>query len=839
MKQNTAEAWLMERSRKYGPVSKMHIFGAPTVFLHGQGASKFMYTSDVLSSQNPSSSLRIYGKRYLFELSGNEHKRIRGALVSFLKPDVLKQSVGKMDEEIRSQIRMQWHGKQKISVMPFMKTLSFNIMSSFIVGIEQGSRRERLKQLFYRIVEGALTVPINFPFTSFSRSIKARAKIRAITLELIHEKRAALEQLQASPQKDLLTCLIALRNEDNSPMLSDEEIVDNAIFTMVAGHDTTSVLLTFLIKLLASDASIHASIVQEQEEIAKSKAPGELLTWDDLLRMKYTWSVAMETLRMYPPSFFTFRKAVKDFEYEGFHIPKGWQVMGASFTTHMNDSIFPNASEFDPARFEKQQLSLAAMDPLIFIIFLFLLILPLYFLLTKKSSKRVPPGSLGLPIIGQSLSLLRAMKQNTAEAWLIERIRKYGPVSKMNVFGTPSVFLHGQAANKFMYTSHDSFLSNQQPSSIRRILGERNIFELTGHDHKRVRGALVSFLKPEVLKQYVGRMDEDIRSEISKHWQDKQKISVMPFIKTLTFNIMSSLIMGIEQGSRRDRLKQHFHHILDGLLSVPINLPFTNFNRSLKARVEIRDLLMELVHEKRAALDQQKASPQQDLLTCLINLRNDDNSAMFSDEEIVDNAVLTIFAGYDTNSILLTFLIRLLASDASIHANILQEQEEIAKSKALGELLTWDDLIRMKYTWSVAMETLRMYPPGLLHIRKVMKDIEYEGFLIPKGWQLTVAPFMTHMDDSIFPNASEFDPAHFQKQASIPPYSFTTFGGGPRICPGNEFAKIETLVTIHYLVTRFSWKLSSPDVSFSRDPFPSFKNGLEILIQPKITTKLN
>ncbi|XP_065875454.1 taxane 10-beta-hydroxylase-like [Euphorbia lathyris] len=273
------------------------------------------------------------------------------------------------------------------------------------------------------------------------------------------------------------------------------------------------------------------------------------------------------------------------------------------------------------------------MDPLILIItFSFLLILPLYFLLKTKSPKRVPPGSLGLPIIGQSLSLLRALNQDTAGTWLKERSRKYGPVSKMNVFGSPTVFIHGPAASKFIYTSN--CVSSETPSSVRKIFGERGIFELSGYEHKRVRAALVSFLKPEVLKQYVGKMDQEIRTQIKIHWNGKEKISAMPFMETLTFNIMSSFIVGIEQGTRRESLNKFFHHILDGLLSVPINLPFTKFNRSLKSRSKIENIIAELIQEKRAALEQQKTSPQQDLLTSLISLRNEDNSPMLSDEDI-------------------------------------------------------------------------------------------------------------------------------------------------------------------------------------------------------------
>lgn len=87
------------------------------------------------------------------------------------------------------------------------------------------------------------------------------------------------------------------------------------------------------------------------------------------------------------------------------------------------------------------------------------------------------------------------------------------------------------------------------------------------------------------------------------------------------------------------------------------------------------------------------------------------------------------------------------------------------------------------------------------------------------------------MDEELFPDPSKFDPSRFEKQA--PPFSFVPFGGGPRSCPGYEFARMESLVVIHYLVTKFSWKLSRSDNSFSRKPFPVFKHGLPVALEPK------
>lgn len=158
----------------------------------------------------------------------------------------------------------------------------------------------------------------------------------------------------------------------------------------------------------------------------------------------------------------------------------------------------------------------------------FLLALPLFLLLLKKrrASKKLPPGSLGLPIIGQSLELLRAMRANTAEKWVVERANKYGPISKLSLFGKPTVFIYGQAANKFVFTSDSSMLTNQQTHSVRQILGDHNLLELCGSDHKCIRDALVSFLKPDSLKLYVCKMEEEVRMHLQIHWKGKGVVKV-------------------------------------------------------------------------------------------------------------------------------------------------------------------------------------------------------------------------------------------------------------------------------------------------------------------------
>ncbi|KAK3199670.1 hypothetical protein Dsin_023085 [Dipteronia sinensis] len=436
------------------------------------------------------------------------------------------------------------------------------------------------------------------------------------------------------------------------------------------------------------------------------------------------------------------------------------------------------------------------------------------------------------------------MKANTAEKWIEQRIRKYGPISKLSLFGKPTVFVYGPAANKFVFNGDSSTIANQQPKSIRMILGDRCLVELSGQDHKRVRDALVSFLKPESLKKYLETIDGEIREHLKLHWHGKEHVTVLPLMKTLTFNIICSLLFGLRRGAERDQFVSNFETMLAGMWSVPVNLPFTRYNGSLKASAIVQNMLKDLIQEKKKKLEYKTASPHQDLITCLLSIRDENGQEVITEKEIVHNVMLVMVAGHDTSSVLITFLIRLLAKDPAVYAAVLQEQEEIAKGKSMGEFLTWEDLTKMKYTWRVAMETLRMIPPVFGGFRKTLKASNSNSFLSIIAWlsladvllihfQIFWDTNMTHMDDSIFPEPSKFDHSRFENQSSIPPYCYLPFGAGYRICPGYEFARIETLLVIHRLVTQFTWKLQCSDNAFSRDPIPVPTKGLPIQIVPK------
>ncbi|PWA46741.1 cytochrome P450 [Artemisia annua] len=209
----------------------------------------------------------------------------------------------------------------------------------------------------------------------------------------------------------------------------------------------------------------------------------------------------------------------------------------------------------------------------------------------------------------------------------------------------------------------------------------------------------------------------------------------------------------------------------------------------MRARSRIIDRLIPIIRKKREDLREGRANAGSDILSSLIDvkMRNED---VINEEMIVDNFVTLMIAGHDTSAILLSLMVWKLSKVPEIHQNIFEEQMEIQKEIKGREdqNLTWGDIQKMKYTWRVAQELMRIIPPVFGSFRKVVKDTSFGGFNIPKGWQVFWCAYNTDMDNDIFVNPKDFDPSRFETNGSkpIPPYAYIPFGGGQHSCIGTN-----------------------------------------------------
>ncbi|GMY10430.1 taxadiene 5-alpha hydroxylase-like [Fagus crenata] len=291
--------------------------------------------------------------------------------------------------------------------------------------------------------------------------------------------------------------------------------------------------------------------------------------------------------------------------------------------------------------------------------------------LSKSRTKNLPKGSLGYPLIGETLGFLRAQTQDRGQDWIDERILKHGSVFKTSLMGSPTVVIIGKAGNKFILGAEDDVFAAKQPVTAEAIFGKESILELTGFRYRMVKGAMMSFLKPESLQNYLKEMDELVKRLLLIKTKETDTIKAVTFMKKLTFTIAFNILFGIKDECTRDALFEDFNLVFKAIWSLPVNFPGTVYWRGLKARSRIVDRILPILRKKNEELSSGILSPTSDVISSMLALR-DQNQQPIGHHAIIDNCITLVIASHDTSTILISLMIWKLARDPEIYKKVLE-----------------------------------------------------------------------------------------------------------------------------------------------------------------------
>ncbi|PSR85464.1 Beta-amyrin 28-oxidase [Actinidia chinensis var. chinensis] len=463
--------------------------------------------------------------------------------------------------------------------------------------------------------------------------------------------------------------------------------------------------------------------------------------------------------------------------------------------------------------------------------FVLFVTLSLHFLFYRqKAGANLPPGRTGFPIVGENLEFLATGWKGHPEKFIFDRIAKYSSyVFRTSLFGSPTIVLCGSAGNKFLFSNENKLVQSWWPNSVNKIFPSSTQTS-SKEESIRLRKMLPNFLKPEALRRYIGVMDVVASRHFASDWENKDQVMTFSLTKHYTFRLACRLLVSLEDPRHVAKFEDPFGVLVAGVLSIPIDLPGTPFNRGIKASKFIRKELVTIIKQRKIDLAEGKASPTQDILSHML-LTSDENGKFMHDMDIADKILGLLLGGHDTASSACASIVKYLAELPEVYEGVYKEQLEIAKSKGPGELLNWDDIHKMKYSWNVAREAMRLAPPVQGAFREAINDFMYNGFSIPKGSKIYWSANSTHKNAEFFPEPMKFDPSRFEGSGPAP-NTFVPFGGGPRMCPGNEYARLEILVFMHHLVKRFKWEKMIPDEKIVVTPMPKPEKGLPIRLFP-------
>ncbi|MGB1466251.1 MAG: cytochrome P450, partial [Alcanivorax nanhaiticus] len=410
-----------------------------------------------------------------------------------------------------------------------------------------------------------------------------------------------------------------------------------------------------------------------------------------------------------------------------------------------------------------------------------------------NSHLKAIPGDRGLPVIGHTLALMKDPVHVARQ-----RYQQFGPISWIGAFGLRMVQMVGPDANQFVMMNRGDLFSNHDGWDY--FIGKffhRGIMLLDFEEHKWHRKIMQQAFNRDVLKGYLQRMGPHIEAGIQP-WEKILDFHVLNAVKQLTLDLATDVFMGYELGREADSINKAFiDTVRAGTALIRVNVPGGRWAKGLKGRKVLETFFRKELPAKRASKDS-------DLFSVLCHATTEDGH-QFSDDDVVNHMIFLMMAAHDTSTITLSTLFYYLAKNPQWQERLREESQALNKT-----CIEYDDLAALEGIGLAMKEALRLCSPVPSMPRRTVKDVEFNGYLIPKGSFISVSPYFTHFMEEYWPEPEKFDPERFseaRREDKVHPYAWVPFGGGAHKCIGLHFAEMQVKAILHQVLLNYRWSV--------------------------------
>jgi cytochrome P450 len=424
-----------------------------------------------------------------------------------------------------------------------------------------------------------------------------------------------------------------------------------------------------------------------------------------------------------------------------------------------------------------------------------------------------PPSPKGLPLLGNLLAFGKDQL-----GFVTRTARDHGDIVALNFAGWPALLLGDMdGIEKVLVKDHRHFIKHKFIWRHVTALFGNGLLTSEGDLWHRQRRLAAPAFAGQQLQAY----DQDIVAltrRMLDRWTDGQITDIHPEMMKLTLRIAAKAFFDSEVEQDIADIDHALNDLVVEMESrfkrpflIPDAVPLPGHLRYRKAIRTVERVVSRMISERR----ENGIEGRRDFLSRLMAAR-DDSGAPMSDRLLRDEAVTLLLAGHETTALALSWTWFLLGQHPEADARMATEIAEVAS----GRPLTYEDLPRLKYTESVVMESMRLYPPAWIIGRESTGYFELGGFTFAPGTMVLISPWVLHRDPRYFEEPDTFRPERWMGNLAhqLPRFAYMPFGGGPRICIGQRFATMEAVMALATMAQCFTaqW-LSDHRVK----PFPS------------------
>ncbi|XP_064459224.1 cytochrome P450 4C1-like isoform X2 [Ornithodoros turicata] len=308
-------------------------------------------------------------------------------------------------------------------------------------------------------------------------------------------------------------------------------------------------------------------------------------------------------------------------------------------------------------------------------------------------------------------------------------------------------------------------------------------------------------------------------------------VDIVPFMSNLTLDIICETAMGVKIGAIQDEGTPYVKavKVVSGSFLARVVRPYfwrdsifylTETGREIKKNVEfLHKFTTEIIHARKKEYMQGISTIETNYTNTIGRKRRTafldtlvsyhlENPA-FTENGIREEVDTFMFEGHDTTAMGISFTLYLLGLHKDVQDMVVKELQSIFNDD--DRLPTVEDLKQMKYLECVIKESHRLYPPVPIIGRDIEEDMEFDGYMLPKGCTVNLFIYCLHRNETWFPKPEEFRPERFlpENSAARHPYAYVPFSAGSRNCIGQRFALQEEKTAISTILRHFS--LHSPD----------------------------
>jgi cytochrome P450 len=381
--------------------------------------------------------------------------------------------------------------------------------------------------------------------------------------------------------------------------------------------------------------------------------------------------------------------------------------------------------------------------------------------------------------------LLATIKWQRQLVPLLEKARaRYGDVWTLRLVGGETlVFVSDPELLESVFEA-DATVLHGGASVATVFLGPRSLIVLSESDHAALRSLMLPFFHREQVQRYRGVIARTCEEELAT-WPLGEPMPLLPGMQAITLSVIMSVVFGVTGGERQEILRTRIHELLDWATPWHMTLHQARFMRGwspAKSFLRLRSALEELIFEEieRTRHDPRLAE-RDDILAMLVQARYEDGTAL-TEAELRDQLMTLLIQGHHSTSNALSFALERLMR----HPQVLER----VRAEAEGE--------SDEYVAAVVNETLRLFPPLPIPMRRVNKPFRLGEYELEPNTVIAVNLYALHRRPDLWPEPDRFRPERFLEQ---PPakYTWLPFGAGERSCIASGFAITEIRVVLRTL----------------------------------------